>query len=608
MREAALPGPGYTPLPTRFRAADENLVRVFPEGGGNEFKDFRFHGLGIATDIQDALAEGFHLATGPAGTRRTIPSATNLYDCIRAFINVLLAHPHPPRSLADLRPAHLHELRIRHTTYANTILVSARITLRSNPEISSPFRDSLLSPLVNVPPATTVSSYTAADFRRIQRAARTEVRAAVGRIRAGEAALRSWREKHDESSPAFLGPWASAEHGRLLDFIAERGDVPRRAASRSTGSPILRDSASVFYSLFPTLSEVAALAVLFQCLTGQNMSTIARLTASYSRASGSTPGDTGVLITRARKPRRGPYAAEMDLPLTAVPEWATGTAPENDDFASAFGLYMIAQSLCRRARLFAVSDALLVFHSFTGRETTNDELGFRPLRNDALLHWKGFTDEHGTRATANSKRLRRTYLELHQRPVAHTSNTLANTYLSKDPGTLAQNQALVGRVLDGEVNRIQAAHRAMTRSDIEEARADGSGAVATRFGITADKLHDVLAGRLDTVATACVDNHNSPFTTAGQECTASFLLCLGCPCSRSEPRHIPVQALLFERIQKRQDSLGPAEWQQAYGRVSAQLEDLLRQQRTDPADAAAKATSEDSDLVEALLDGRLDLR
>lgn len=608
MREAALPGPGYMPPPTRFRTADENLVRVFPEGGGNGFKDFRFHGFGIATDIEEALAEGFHLATGPAGTRRTIPSATNLYDCIRGFINVLLAHPHPPRSLAELRPAHLHELRIRHTKYANAILFSARITLRANPDISGPFRDALLSPLVDVPPAGTVSSYTAADFRRIQRAARSEVRAAVARVRAGEAALRSWREEQDESSPVFAGAWASAEHGRLLDFIAERGDVPRRTRGKSKGFPVLRNGTSVFYSLFPTISEVAALAVLFQCLTGQNISTIARLTTSYSRADGSTPGDTRTLITRAHKPRRGTYAAEMDLPLTAVPEWETGPAPEGDDYASAFGLYMIAQSFCRRARLFTECDALLVFHSFTGCKTTNNGLGFRQLQDDALVHWRGFTDEHGNRETVNSRRLRRTYLELRQRPVAHTSAVLANNYLSKDPGTLAQNQAVVGRVLEGEVNRIRAAHRAMVRSDIEEARSHGSGAVATRFGITVDKLDDVLAGRLDTVATACVDNHNSPFTTAGQECTASFLLCLGCPCSRSEPRHIPIQALLLERIQKRQDSLGPHEWQRVYGRVSAQLDDLLRQQRTDPADAAAKATAEDADLVEALLDGRLDLR
>jgi hypothetical protein len=44
-------------------------------------------------------------------------------------------------------------------------------------------------------------------------------------------------------------------------------------------------------------------------------------------------------------------------------------------------------------------------------------------------------------------RLRHTHLELHQRPVAHTERTLANDYLLRHRGDIAEYQRLVADVL-----------------------------------------------------------------------------------------------------------------------------------------------------------------
>ena len=67
------------------------------------------------------------------------------------------------------------------------------------------------------------------------------------------------------------------------------------------------------------------MAVLFQCLTGQNLSTICNLTTRYSRADGTSQGETKVLITRGSKPQHRPRKAEMDFSLTSIPAWDRAT-------------------------------------------------------------------------------------------------------------------------------------------------------------------------------------------------------------------------------------------------------------------------------------------
>lgn len=357
---------------------------------------------------------------------------------------------------------------------------------------------------------------------------------------------------------------------------------------------------------------MAATAVLFQCLTGQNLSTICNLTTGYSRADGAAQGETKVLITRGSKPRRGPRKAEMDISLTSIPAWIEPRQfeEEKDDYSSPFGLYMIAEELSRRARRFASTDALLVGYWNQQRGNTTKGLGFRQVTDtNCTSLWKGWTDEDGQRQRVDSKRLRRTFLELHQRPVAHTAETLADAYLSRDAGSLAANQRVVQDVLEAEVERITSGRiaLALTTSDVDQATIDANG-VAQRFGIPVEKLRPLLEGRLDTVATSCIDNKNGPVTEPGKPCTASFLLCLGCANARSEPRQIPIQALLRQRLEALRDELPPQRWQQLYGTAVEQLDDLLKQQRVDVEAAASRATSEDAALVEALLGGRLDLR
>ncbi|MFN3925354.1 MAG: hypothetical protein ACK4K6_17175, partial [Pseudarthrobacter sp.] len=313
MREAALPSAGYASPDNHFLSDGRTIVRVYPEAGRG-FKDFSFHTLKVAPELQALFAEGFALATGPSGTRRTIPSAANLFAGISTFVRLIASSPRPPARTAELRPVHLAELRMRHTASAISALHALRVVLRSNPEVPMPFRNALFAPLPNARRSTLSVSYTKAEFRSIQRAARSDIRAALRRIRAGEVELTAWRQERGQVSDASDRPERSGRgpgRGGVLNHLALFGDVPRYTSGASRGQSPIRGATKAFSSLFPTASEVAAMAVLFQCLTGQNLSTICNLTTRYSRADGDWQGETKVLITRGSKPRRGPRKAEM---------------------------------------------------------------------------------------------------------------------------------------------------------------------------------------------------------------------------------------------------------------------------------------------------------
>lgn len=605
MKRAALPTGEYSRPTTVLHDGDSISVKVFAETG-HDSQDFQFHKLKLGPELENAFAEGFARSTGPGGTRRTLASAANLYGGLRTFARLLNDHPAPPRKISDLRPAHIASLRLRRTRYSVDVVHAVRITLRANKSLPGPFRELLYSPLSHVPANPSVASYTDSEFRAIRRAARTEIRAALARIRAGEAELSAWLKAPD---PLQINPEV-VKRGALLEEIVNKGSAPHRESGPHTQQAGSLEADSLIRSLFPSSSELAALVILLQCLTGQNLSTLCNLTTDYLRADDQKSEDE-VLLTRAQKPRRGRYTAEMDLSLTSVPVWLdAGSDTEGDDYASPFGVYMIAEELCRRARNSTATNLLLCWadRDWRSKNPTGRVL-FRPIANDCLRRWRGWTHDGELQSTIDSRRLRRTFLQHHQRPVAQTSETLANTYLSKDPAALSTNQEVVGSALAEEVVRIRAASAVHILSD-EDVRAASNNPkpLAEQLGISAGRLTDLLAGRLDTIAAACIDHEHGPHSPEGMPCTASFLLCLGCPNARSEPRHIPVQALLRQRIEARRLELPAKQWERQFGVAEERLDDLLGAQHADINAMAVQTTDKDLQMIEALLDGKYDLR
>ncbi len=240
--------------------------------------------------------------------------------------------------------------------------------------------------------------------------------------------------------------------------------------------------------------------------------------------------------------------------------------------------------------------------------------GLRPAHDELVPYWGRVHPVPGDGPDAaplilDSRRLRRTYVELHQKPVAHTEQTLANRYLLNNRRSLGDYQRVVARVLDEQVSRALAGSLALTltAADIASAGTDPEAASA-RLGIDRATLDRLLEGRLDTVLAACVDHANSPHAPAGQPCTASFLLCLSCRCARVEPRHLPALVTARDTLDERRAALDPLAWAERYAAPHAQLTDLL-DQFPQPAVASARqnVTEHERQPVARLLNRELDL-
>ncbi|MBF6334247.1 hypothetical protein [Nocardia transvalensis] len=214
-----------------------------------------------------------------------------------------------------------------------------------------------------------------------------------------------------------------------------------------------------------------------------------------------------------------------------------------------------------------------------------------------------------TIAVSDSRRLRLTWLETHQRPVAHTEQTLANEYLARNRGNLTEYQKVVADVLEQQVTcaRRTAPVPVLSEHDLLEAQRDPE-AVASRFGISNSALSDLITGRLDTVVAGCVDNLHSPHSPAGKPCRASFLLCVSCPCARATPTHLPVQVLVHDALVERRADMTPMRWAQRFAEPVTRLADLIDQHApTAVADARTHVDADTRALVERFLTRGLDL-
>lgn len=609
-RPAALPAAGYQPPQRLFVGEHECRVRFFPERGG-EPVDIDLSVLPVSHALREWMAIAVEGVTGPSGPRRTTTSALDTLCILRRFTRYLDGLERPPTTPSQLRAVHLDGYiltgGVGHTLHRD--LSALRSILRFAPDAPAEFAARLATARV-AKTDDPVRSYTEPEFRRIAAKARGDIRAAAGRIRAATTLLRQWRagQIDRDTDP---DRW---EQGYLLDHVDRVGDVPRRPGG-ATHEVVRRHGGidAVITRLHLTHHEIGAAGVLLICLTGHNFSTIGGATIRHHRPDGHAGGPATAIITLV-KPRRGSRDAEMTIPLRDVTP--DGAAPaERDDLTTPFGAYQVLLELSESSRRQAGTDNLFVYYTCKGHRC------FRAgLPKQVLQLWSyrvrltsDETDSDTGEPTylhVDGRRLRLTWLETHQRPVAHTEQTLANEYLARNRGNLTEYQKIVADVLDQQVTRARQAASipVLSEQDVHQARVDPA-AVAARHGINQATLGELLDGRLDTVLAGCTDNLHSPHAPAGQPCRASFLLCLSCPCARATPAHLPVQVLLVhDALTARRAEMTPLSWAQRFAEPVTRLADLLNHHTSAVVgDARAAATDADHAVVERFLTRGLDL-
>ncbi|MFI5540643.1 hypothetical protein ACIA5H_30040 [Nocardia sp. NPDC051900] len=615
------PAAGYRPPERLFLGPDECRVLFFPELGGDPV-ELDFMDLPLSKELRDWFATAAAGATGPSGPRRTATSASDIVSTFLRFARYLAGLDNPPQSPHRLRAVHLNGYILTGGvgTTLHRDLPTLRSVFRFAPDVPAEFAARLATARV-AKAEERETSYTEKEFNRILGNARTQLRASATRIRAANSLLDQWRAGQiDQATDARR--W---ELGWLLDYVDREGDVPRAGAvAPNAKKPHQADvvnrhggAAAVPAHLYPTYMEIGAAVALMIGLTGHNLGTIRAATVHHHRTDAEAGGAPTILVDWL-KPRRGPRRAAMTVPLQDVtPDGARPTG--RDDLTTPFGLYTLLLELGARARARAGSDSLFVAFTPKGNGKGRDVAGFRvQVPKSILLHWGDALElpadtpdpSTGVPGTlrVRSRRLRLTFLELYQRPVAHTETTLVNEYLARNRGNLAEYQQVVADVLTEQVSKARAATiPVLSADDVALARIDPAS-VAARFGISTQTVTELVDGRLDTVLAGCTNNLNSPYSHAGKPCQASFLMCLSCPCARATPAHLPVQVLVHDALLARRPEMTPLKWAQRFAEPVTQLVDLLDQHSTAAvADARANATRFHRLLVDRFLARGLDM-
>jgi hypothetical protein len=486
-RHAMLPDDGYEPPPRLLVDAERRVVRFTTEDGRTA-KDFDFARLPVDPDLQLAFARAFDQLTGPSGTRKRLWTAVKSFEVLRRFAEHLAGLPRPPRSPAQLTPAHLDGYaltRRRLVVFAREfgLLVA---TLKAVDGLSDRFAARLAMPLPGRPLPAALQSYSPTEFRWILQAARQDVRAAATRIRAHRKLLDRWRAGGvgQDRDPA------SWELGWILDHIDRVGDVPRYQGRQQLPLRRLTRHGTVeqlMDLLHLSRDEAAAFLVLLIGLTGHNGGTIADAPAAHHRADGDA-GGIKTAIVELRKPRRG-RRSQMDVPVADVPDWLgvdPATIPASvtarDELHTPFGVWLLLHELTAPARRLAGTDRLLVCWAPKGylvgrgfRVGFCDEMVSDWGRRKALPadHPQGQVEPPGV-LHVTMPRLRLSFAQHHQKAVAHTDQVLATQYLGRDRGNLADYQRLVARVLEEQVAKAKASVllATLTADDVAQARRD----------------------------------------------------------------------------------------------------------------------------------------
>jgi hypothetical protein len=629
-RQAALPSAAPKTIHGMVAGPGGSLVRCFSQDG-QAHRDYDFSGLTTDARLRDAMVAAFAKRTAPGAGLTSLASVDKVYLATVRFDRYLAGMARPPAEPAQLTREHYNGFcsTRSHLANASRELGNLRSLLAKVEGISDELAGHLAGPLPKRRAHQPRQSYSRAEFQRIAESARADLRAAARRIRGNRDLLDQFRAGNLQP----VGDPVLSERLQLLDVVDRLGDVPRviTAKGRTAGRacfprwryPHHGTVPEVMSLLHLTYAEAAAGAVLLAVMTGQNPEVIINTPAAHHRADGDSDGP-GTAIVGLRKLRRGPRA-HMNLALTEVPDWISipGKPKEitaRDELHTPFGLYILLHELTARSRAIAGENRLLIGYCQRGGQGTGR--GLRPLnaksdgsiailgRSYGLVADAPGADGNPAPLPLRLDLLRLTYIELHQKPVAHTETTAATQYLARNRGNITQYREVVADTLTDEAAKARARGiiTTMPARDVERARSDPE-TVAAEYHLNPVTLKKMIAGELDTVMASCTDNTGGPYAPPGESCTASFMLCLDCECARALPHHLPVQVLVHDALTQRRDQMDPLQWAHRFALPYAQLTDLLSQHdETAIADSRRDATDADRLMVDRFLRRELDLR
>lgn len=599
---ATLPPAGYS-RPSR---TDEALrVVSFTDEDGATW-DFDLSDLtaapGLVDDLVAALVAGSS-AGGRWRTRMTIDAAAGMARYLAVYLST---HFPDVASIADISPEVWWAWRAAREEKSRWpgMVNLTRALLSESPKLPERTRRAMRAkaskPRKRLPQN---DAYSAAEFARIRTAAKGQVRQASARIEANLETLSKYRQSGDSSVRVMKTHgglvWTA---GSALEYLSSTGTMPSAYLAGCVVNKAAFDLRGVKYAaqaIFPSIREIYCLMVLLVCERGFNLSVMNNLTINSFNSS--DPEDEEPVHTvDIDKPRRGPnrYSAEI-LTGEASKLWETAvrlTQPCRDTLQS----------------LGTPSDKLLIAHR--AKDMTDDG----PFRTDWLYggigdHTMapfGLLADDGSPLTVSLRRLRLSEQVLNQRARQNTDAVSEDVYRNRDSSAaeLAAETIVEGQQDALDHAQATVAVRSLSATEVAAAR-DNPEPVALKLGVPIVTLNLILAGRLDTATSACVDFLNSPFADEpGDPCPASFLTCLACANAVITPQHLPRLVALLDALDNVATIVPPRRWNLSYAEHYARLSEAIRNNATGAEIAAARQSASESDrkVIEQLLSRNLD--
>lgn len=566
-RPAPVPEQVYDAPPEVAGSSNGRVVEFLGEDGRS--RSFPVGGLPLP-GWHAPVAAAFATVVGPAGTRRTLASATTAWGTVGRFVRFLAGVPNAPAVPQQLTAAHVDAFLLGRIDAIGAPAAWMEMGVLRRIIRRPPLRDLVSATVLNYlarrgekTKKPGAPGYSDGEWARLVTAARTDVAAIRDRIEAGERLLTAW-----SADPSSLRP-ADQVIAKQLVWIAETGVVARLQTEISLER---RQRTAVAQRLFVTQADREPLLVLLGAVTGRNPETLKELPAEDRML------DDRAVELRVTKRRHGPQRWFDTV------TWEIG--PPHRELHTPGGLYLLLHRLMTRGRAFhtvkTVAQPASVSIWSVWRNARTGGLGGTHEHQDPYaaslstsINFTQWARRHDLRAdpatehagqvappplevrlprVRTSVEVRRTRAVGGHLPSAARSNTvgvLFANYLRGDPTARDWAEDVLGHaVVDAEQAALAAHHHAVQESG-------GTPLRIVPAHTTTDPAHE-------GAWTACSDPDQHPST--GQPCRRmSFLDCFHCGNCLITRTHLPAILALLDDLAGRRAQLGDNDWWTRYG-------------------------------------------
>ena len=497
------------------------------------------------------LVAGLAMAAGPGGRWRRRASVRRGADIVRAFAREIVTLYPQLDAIGDLSPEMYRTWfrEVRSRSVWPGLIVSVRNLLGETDGVPRETLQEVRTMSASKPDHGASGPYPRSESRRIGSALRAGAFAGYARVAPNDELLAQYRAGEEPpDAPRWELNGEVYSRGEFLQYLALNGRLPDAyLAARHVEQVPVRAAfgcgpeVGTRAALFPTTSEIFAVAALIAYERGWNRGSILALDLSKAERLDDGAGGRAAYRIELDKPRRGPGRRHTPVILTGRQArwWEMAVAltqPARDTLA------VLGHPTTQL--LIATSQARKTVHP-THLFITDWQawsLGALSWHRKAQL-----VADDGGELSVTFPRLRKTWLGMHRRPSQNTREVLEQSYLRHDPEVL---EIARGQVEQEQTDMVAEAKRSLVRSISTDDLAAAQSGVDGGSGLSPAQARDIALGHLDTPgAVSCLDIHHSPHPEDdGGVCTASPLMCLKCPNAVSTPAHRPKQLALAQAL------------------------------------------------------------